>query len=149
MTPLRLATHWGCLKAAVRFPLQSEPSLLLPAALSEHSCTLSSSGLAATMRYIQYAFIAGVLIVSNLHVHVNIQLYASTKLVSQCAIEGLTQLVKVAVRPRDLPEFFWRHLESDIELLGSSTGKSMDESTIMVHLVLKEILSRKPPSCED
>ena len=64
-------------------------------------------------------------------------------------MEGLTQLVKVTVRPRDLPEFFWRHLESDIELLGSATGKSMDESTIMVHLVLKEILSRKPPTCED
>lgn len=62
---------------------------------------------------------------------------------------GLTQLVKVAVRPRDLPEFFWCHLESDMELLGSVTGKSIDDSAIIVHLVLKEILSRKPPMCED
>ena len=67
---------------------------------------------------------------------------------SECAMEGLTQLVKVAVRPRDLAEFFWRHLESDIELLGSATGKSMDESAIIVHLVLKQILSRKPPTSD-
>lgn len=36
-----------------------------------------------------------------------------------------------------------------MELLGSVTGKSIDDSAIIVHLVLKEILSRKPPTCED
>jgi len=59
------------------------------------------------------------------------------------------QLVKVNIRPRDLPEFFWHHLERDIELLGRSIGRSMDESAITLHLVLKEILQRDPPTCED
>ena len=38
-------------------------------------------------------------------------------------MEGLTQLVKVDVHPQDLPEFFWYHLEKDMELLGAATGK--------------------------
>ena len=69
--------------------------------------------------------------------------------ISQGAMEGLIQLVKVGVRPQDLPEFFWRHLERDIELLGRAIGKSMDDSAITVHLVLKEILLRDPPTCEN
>ena len=69
-------------------------------------------------------------------------------LISQNAMEGLTQLVKAGVRPQDLPEFFWRHLERDVELLGRATGKSMDESAITIHLVLREILLKAPPTCE-
>ena len=64
-------------------------------------------------------------------------------------MEGLTQLVKVDVHPQDLPEFFWYHLEKDMELLGAATGKSVDDSAIIVHLVLKEILLRDPPTRED
>ena len=64
-------------------------------------------------------------------------------------MEGLIQLVKVDVRPQNLPEFFWHHLERDIELLVKSLGKSMDDSAITVHLVLKEILLKDPPKRED
>ena len=63
-------------------------------------------------------------------------------------MEGLMQLIKVNIRPRDLPEFFWHHLERDIELLGRSIGRSMDESAITLHLVLREILQKNPPTCE-
>lgn len=59
------------------------------------------------------------------------------------------QLVKVNIRPRDLPEFFWHHLDRDIELLGRSIGRSMEESAITIHLILKEILHRDPPTCEE
>ena len=75
----------------------------------------------------------------------NTQIYV----ISQSAMEGLIQLVKVDVRPQNLPEFFWRHLEQDIELLEKAMGKSMDDSAIIVHLVLKEILLKDPPKCED
>ena len=68
---------------------------------------------------------------------------------SQSAMEGLVQLVKVGVHPQGLPEFFWHHLERDMELLGSAIGKSMDESAIIVHLVLREILLKDPPTCEN
>ena len=64
-------------------------------------------------------------------------------------MEGLIQLVKVDIRPQDLPEFFWHHLERDMELLGKATGKSVDDSAIIVHLVLREILLRDPLTCED
>ena len=69
--------------------------------------------------------------------------------ISQNAMEGLTQLVKVGIHPQNLPEFFWHHLERDVELLGRVTGKSMDESAITINLVLREILSKMPPTCED
>jgi len=69
--------------------------------------------------------------------------------ISQDAMEGLMQLVKVNIRPQNLPEFFWHHLEQDIELLGKSIGRSMDESAITLHLVLREILRRDPPTCEE
>ena len=59
------------------------------------------------------------------------------------------QLVKENIRPRDLPEFFWHHLERDVELLGRSIGRSMDESAITIHLVIREILQRNPPTCEE
>ena len=59
------------------------------------------------------------------------------------------QLVKVNIRPRDLPEFFWHHLERDTELLGTSTKRGTDESAITIHLVLREILQRNPPTCEN
>jgi len=64
-------------------------------------------------------------------------------------MEGLMQLVKVNVLPRDLPEFFWHHLERDIELLGTSTRRGTDESATIIHLVLREILQRNPPTCEN
>lgn len=63
-------------------------------------------------------------------------------------MEGLIQLVKADIRPQEMPEFFWHHLEEDMELLGSATGKSTEESAIIIHLVLKEILLRDPPTCE-
>ena len=59
------------------------------------------------------------------------------------------QLVKENIRPSDLPEFFWHHLDRDIELLGRSIGRSMEESAIALHLVLKEILQQNPPKCEE
>ena len=64
-------------------------------------------------------------------------------------MEGLIQLVEENIRPGNLPEFFWHHLERDVELLGRSIGRSMDESAITIHLVLKDILQKKPPASEE
>ena len=63
-------------------------------------------------------------------------------------IEALAQLVNPPVLPRDLPEFFWRHLQRDIEDLSRITAKGTDECAMIVHLVLSLILIKDPPSCE-
>ncbi len=63
----------------------------------------------------------------------------------QGATQGLCDLVKPGVRAPHLPEFFWTHLEKDLELLGKATGKSLDEAAVMMHLVLKQILEVDPP----
>ena len=50
-TAHRLVTHWECLRVAAQCPLQNEASPQLHVALLGLSCTLPSSGPAATMRY--------------------------------------------------------------------------------------------------
>ena len=62
-------------------------------------------------------------------------------------IEALAQLVNPPVLPRHLPEFFWRHLQRDIEDLSRITTRGTDECAMIVHLVLSRILTTDPPPC--
>ena len=67
----------------------------------------------------------------------------------QDAVHDLAPLVKPFINPDHLPEFFWMHLEKDFEHLSRVTGKSIDEAVIIVHLVLKDILTKLPPACKE
>ena len=60
-------------------------------------------------------------------------------------MEAIAGLVTPQVPPQQLPEFFWVHLEKDLELLGRDTGKGLDETVMIVHLVLRQILTTNPP----
>ena len=60
-------------------------------------------------------------------------------------VGDIVPLVKPHVPVQALPEFFWSHLDKDIELLGRAIGRGYEEAAIVIHLVLKEILSRDPP----
>ncbi len=60
---------------------------------------------------------------------------------------GLLELVKPQLNPRDMPQFFWDHLRTDINLISQATGKSKDEACLLLHLILKNIVTRKPPTC--
>lgn len=65
------------------------------------------------------------------------------------AIEGLLRLVRSGLRgPQELPEFFWGHLEKDVELLARALGKNHQEAAIVVHLVLQNILTSDPSHSE-
>ena len=59
------------------------------------------------------------------------------------ALDAIAALV--SPQPDDLPNFFWAHLEADIEMLGKDTGKGLDETIMIIHLVLRQILISKPP----
>lgn len=63
-------------------------------------------------------------------------------------IGDIVQLVKPHVPVPGLPEFFWRHLDKDIELLGRAVGKGYEEAAMIIHLVLREILVKDPPGSE-
>ena len=63
-------------------------------------------------------------------------------------IGDIVQMVKPHVQVQGLPDFFWRHLDKDIELLGRAVGKGYEEAAMIVHLVLKEILTKDPPGSE-
>lgn len=64
---------------------------------------------------------------------------------NKLALEAIGGLVKSNVLPEHLPEYFWTHLEKDLELLSTDTGKGLDECVMIIHLVLKQILTAKPP----
>ncbi len=64
-------------------------------------------------------------------------------------MELIQQVVKdVMVVPHGLAEFFWLHLEKDLESMQNSTGRGLDECVMIMHLVLKEILVTNPPVCK-
>ena len=73
-------------------------------------------------------------------------IWASCKCAS--ATEGLRALVKPAVHPNELPEFFWGHLERDLQLVGRALGKNVEDAAIVVHLVIRHILTSDLDTCE-
>lgn len=64
---------------------------------------------------------------------------------NDAAAGAIVGLVSPPVPPQQLPEFFWAHLEKDLELLGRDTGRGLEENVMIVHLVLRQILTSKPP----
>ena len=65
------------------------------------------------------------------------------------AIGALVDMVAVDIPATSLPEFFWKHLEKDLELLQQATGKSFDECLLFCHLILQRVLQTDPPKCEN
>ena len=68
---------------------------------------------------------------------------------ASCNMEGAISSLKELVKKRGslaipLPDYFWGHLEKDLELVGQSLGKNVEEAAILVHLVIKNILSTNP-----
>ena len=62
------------------------------------------------------------------------------------ALGAIAGLVHAQVTPQQLPEFFWAHLEKDLELLGEDTKKGLEENVMLLHLVLRQILTLNPPT---
>ena len=60
---------------------------------------------------------------------------------TQKATQGLLQLVRPhgLIRPSELSEFFWRHLEKDLELLCRALNKNMQEAVLVLHLVIQRM----------
>lgn len=64
------------------------------------------------------------------------------------AIGELATLVTPRVNPNSLPEYFWGHLQKDIAQLSRVTGKGFDQSAIIVHLILRNILKKAKSICK-
>ena len=63
------------------------------------------------------------------------------------ATEGLLALVKSGLQsPQELPEFFWGHLEKDVQLLARALGRNPEDAAIVVHLVLRNMVTVIPQS---
>lgn len=62
------------------------------------------------------------------------------------AIETLAELVHPTIPPQNLPEYFWMHLERDLGDLCKITSRGIEECSMIIHLVLKDVLTKKPPT---
>ena len=54
-------------------------------------------------------------------------------------------LVNLPVKPKpsQLQEFFWKHLEKDLETISVFLHRGQEECILVLHLVLKEILTNQ------
>ena len=59
------------------------------------------------------------------------------------ALGDVAAIVSPSVNPNGLQEFFWKHLEKDLEGICAIMKKGEDESILLVHLVLKQILTQQ------
>lgn len=66
----------------------------------------------------------------------------------QTLMEGLLELLKVKIRPVDVSMFVWNHLKKDVAILGNAMGKSQDEVCLILHMILRDISVKPPPSCK-
>ena len=55
---------------------------------------------------------------------------------------------KVQVTPDNLPNFFWKNLKMDVEHLSKVTQLTLEESAVIIHTVLHEILTKVPHGSE-
>lgn len=51
----------------------------------------------------------------------------------------------ISPRVQHLPEFFWQHLEKDIDLLCANIQRGIEDVMMIIHLVLGHILTINPP----
>lgn len=58
--------------------------------------------------------------------------------------KGITEMLNARRSLEQLPDFFWKHLHQDFEILHKTLGRSIDEVSIIVHLVLQDILRTNP-----
>lgn len=59
---------------------------------------------------------------------------------NKLTLGDVAALVNHPIKPNALPEFFWKHLEKDLESICAILKRGEDESILVMHLVLKEIL---------
>ena len=61
----------------------------------------------------------------------------------------LPSLVKGGLEdPRDLPTFFYQHLERDMRDLAGLIGNNFEEATFILHLVIKSLMQTAGEPCE-
>ena len=51
------------------------------------------------------------------------------------------------VDPRNLPNFFYLHLERDVRDIAQLTGKNFEESTFLLHLVIRSLMDAAVQPC--
>ncbi|XP_077862842.1 E3 ubiquitin-protein ligase rnf213-alpha-like [Saccoglossus kowalevskii] len=58
--------------------------------------------------------------------------------------KDVSAAIHPAINPNGVNLFLWQHLQCDLHLLSRSSGKSVDDAALTVHMVLHRILKEKP-----
>ena len=62
--------------------------------------------------------------------------------------QDLLYLVKTVETRTDLPEFFYQHLERDLQDLARHTGQNFEEAVFLIHIVIKSLMETAKNNCE-
>ncbi|XP_070580814.1 E3 ubiquitin-protein ligase rnf213-alpha-like isoform X2 [Ptychodera flava] len=60
------------------------------------------------------------------------------------APRNLTGVIHPTINNNAVPQFLLHHLDCDLQLLSRASGKSIDDSALIVHMVLNRMLTTKP-----
>ena len=69
---------------------------------------------------------------------------------NESSLGHVADLVNLPVKPKpnELSEFFWKHLEKDLEAISKFLDRGEEESILILHLVLKKILTGQKIMCK-
>ena len=62
--------------------------------------------------------------------------------------QDLLSLVKTVTTHTDLPQFFYQHLDRDLQDLARHTGQNFEEAVFLIHIVLKSLVETARDNCE-
>ncbi len=65
-------------------------------------------------------------------------LFSSVFLSSLVCLQAVTNLIYPAPQ-NDVGQFFWEHLQKDLEIIHLATGKSVDDVFLLLHFICHQI----------
>ena len=50
-------------------------------------------------------------------------------------------MIEPEIAAENAPEFVWNHLQKDLKNLAEALGKNIDDTSVVVHMVLQQMLT--------
>lgn len=57
--------------------------------------------------------------------------------------QAVNNVISMAMPTNAVPAFLWQHIQCDLEVLSRAIGKGIDDSALLVHLLINELAHKK------
>ena len=58
------------------------------------------------------------------------------------SLKATAELITPPCQSQLVGQFLWKHLQRDLDVLGSALGRNVDDAALTVHLVLQRMISQ-------